>query len=222
MLLKFDSNRLRKVLLFAVMVVCGMQSALTFSRGGLFQTACAVLISCMYLLKDPRLRYTVLSVGGVLFLVANFVLLPYLDSFTGGELSSRFEDTSSTGRGGIFEADLEIWQENLILGVGPGVATEIRKQFYGKSIVAHTEFSRVLAEHGIFGVSAFFVLMLMCINRLKLPGTNRNRAIVAALVTWSMVYLLVNAMRLAAPCFLFGLSFALLIPENAGRHYGTR
>ena len=54
----------------------------------------------------------------------------------------------------ILLADLELWARNPILGVGPGMAAWGREEILDARISAHTEFSRLLAEHGLFGAAA--------------------------------------------------------------------
>ena len=69
---------------------------------------------------------------------------------------SKVSDT--TGREDIARADLEVWFDNPVLGVGPGVAKEYRAATFGRAAAAHTEFTRLLAEHGILGLVALIIL----------------------------------------------------------------
>ena len=211
--LKQGTSRSFKILMFTAMTVFATQSALTLSRGGLALAVCGSFVAAVFLMRDARSRIKILALGGIIFLTAYFVILPRLNTFTGGAVSSRFEDTSSTGRGKILEADLEIWSNNLLMGVGPGRAIEYRKELY-KDIAAHTEFSRLVAEHGIFGLAAFLLLLIMCLQRFQSVSGMKNKGIMAAMITWSILFMAINAMRLAAPSFLFGLTFVTLLPET--------
>jgi len=137
--------------------------------------------------------------------VAHYVLLPGLDAFTEGTLSERFQDTDTTGRDSLVESDLRIWAAHPVLGVGPGQAKDYRA-LHG--VAAHTEFTRLLAEHGSAGLGALLLLVVAAVQNTRRPDGPRERGLVAALLGWSFLYMVNSAMRLVAPSFVFGLSFA--------------
>jgi uncharacterized membrane protein YGL010W len=72
---------------------------------------------------------------------------------------------------------------------------------------SHTEFSRLLAEHGLFGLGALLLLALMTAQRFRQAQTPVSRAMVLSMMGWSLLFMAHSAMRLAAPAFLFGLAF---------------
>src|SRR6185503_7010767 len=111
-----------RLVLISLLLFFGVQSAMTFSRGGLYGAAGAILLSCLYLFKGGRQRVKPLIALAALALLITFVVLPQLDEFTGGRLSARFRQTRLTHRDAIIEADLRVWAEHPIFGVGPGVA----------------------------------------------------------------------------------------------------
>jgi O-Antigen ligase len=202
-----------KVVMFLVVVVLGVQSALTFSRGGLYMAALGTILASFYLMRKPGARIRIVAVIGAIVLVGNFFLLPRLDAFTGGALSTRFMNTSSTGRDKIVMIDLDIWRNNLILGVGPGVAMLHRYRAY-KWIAAHTEFSRLLAEHGVFGLVAIALLIAMAVQAMRRANTVMGKALAAAMIGWTFLFLLVDGMRMAAPSLTFGLSWITFVSET--------
>lgn len=205
-LLKSQSRTYLKIMAFGAMVFFAIQSAMTFSRGGLYGAAGAALVAIYYMSRDRQARLKVVFVGVVTVLLAAFVVLPSLESITGGKLSARFENTSTTGRSQIVESDLDLWAEHPIFGVGVGMS------FYRESgwKDAHTEFTRLLAEHGSFGFLALVLLLVGGWQKLRAAETPKGRAIMAALVAWSLLFMLDKAMRLVAPSFTFGLAFATL------------
>jgi len=184
------------------------QSALTFSRGGLWIAGISGLVVFLYLVRDKQTRFRVLSVAGLLFVVGQYILVPQLDAFTGGALSKRFRNLSTTNRDLLIRADLAIFEEYPILGVGPGMAKYHRGAVVGVTGAAHTELTRLLAEHGLFGLVALFLLILMGLKNFQRERSIQVRATVAGMVVWTLVYMLANAMRTVAPSFNFGLSFA--------------
>jgi len=206
-------SKVVRTILFALMLGLMIQSALTFSRGGLYNAIGGAVIGFIFLAKDARSIIKIILATALILGLANFVIIPRLDEFTNGALTARFENTDPTNRDHIIEADLQIWSEHPIFGVGPGQATIYRKAImYGA--VAHTEFSRLFAEHGFLGFMSLICLLLSGIRTLIQTNGSKARATKASLMTWSMLYMLNAAMRLAAPSFLFGFAFASLESEE--------
>ncbi len=214
-LLSLDTKATRgmKLMMFILLIILAIQSALTFSRGGLYAAAGASIIAVFFLIRLPQRRLKVIGGILVLLLVTNFVLLPQLDAFTDGALSRRFTNTKLTGRDKLVRADLQAWSDNPVFGVGPGQAKAFRQSFRADTS-AHTEFSRMLAEHGVFGLFAILVLLAMAIQHLRRAPFGAGKAYVAAMISWSFFYMLTAAMRLAAPSFIFGLSAVNMLPED--------
>lgn len=203
-----------RVLRFMMIAVIGFfitQAALTFSRGGLYNAIGAAFFGSLFLMKDARSRINLIVVMVLLIVAAQFVLLPQLDAFTGGALEARLQDVDPTGRGELLEADLKIWANNPILGVGPGQATASRDELM---LIAHTEFSRLLSEHGVFGFAALIALLAAGWVAFKRARGAQSKALVVALVAWSFLFMLNAAMRTAAPSFVFGLAYATFQLEN--------
>ena len=196
-----------------LMIFFAAQSALTFSRGGLYNVAGAILLASLLLLKDARTRVQFVLVVAIVIGGSYFVVLPRLDAFTDGALSARFEDTSTTGREEIARMDLDIWQDNPTLGVGPGRATEHRAEM-GFEVSAHTEFTRLLAEHGILGLVALLVFLAAIARNFIKAGSAQEKALVVALSGWTFLYMLNAGMRLVAPAMMFGLTFAYFRPAG--------
>ncbi len=202
-----------KALLFVAMVAMAAQSALTFSRTGLYNAGISAVVAAIYLARDGRTRLKILGVIVIGFLVANYLLLPKLDEFTSGALLTRFRNTSLTGRDTIIKADLQIWSDNPVFGVGPGQATTLRAESYRESS-AHTEFSRLVAEHGAFGFMAFLLLIFIGFQNLRREGAIHNKAVMVALTCWSFGFMMVTAMRLVAPAVLLGLGAVTLLLDH--------
>jgi len=201
-----------RALMLIVTLWLATQSALTFSRGGLYTAAGGAVLGILYLSRDARARVKIILIAALLFVVVSYVVLPRLDAFTGGAFSARFENTDSTGRNTIAQADLQIWGEHPVFGIGPGESKMEHAQYYRK-IATHTEYTRLLAEHGLFGLAAGLLLFVMAalslghINRMR---DVRARAMIAPMAVWSLLYMVDKAMRLVAPSFAFGLCFITL------------
>lgn len=160
-------------------------------------------MACFFLLRDRGSRFRFVAVAVLLVALGCFVVVPALDTFTGGAFSIRFADTKLAHREDLMRSDLIVWQENPILGVGPGMLAEHRA-------MPHTEFTRLVAEHGTFGLAAILTLLAMAVNIVRNGKTTIARGLSAAMLGWSLLFMLDKAMRIAAPAGIFGLAFVTL------------
>lgn len=204
------SNRVLKIAMLACSIWLLGQTLMTFSRGGLVTSLVAILIGLPYLVRQKKMRIALVFAGGTAFLLMYFFILPLLDQFTQGALKVRYEQSTTTGRGLIVQSDMIAFGEHPLLGVGPHQSKEYHKLLFRFSS-AHTEYSRMLAEHGSFGVIALLILSALIWKRLRAPGTPLGKAYAVCFMTWALVFMAHSAMRLAAPSFLFGLAATTLV-----------
>jgi hypothetical protein len=108
--------------------------------------------------------------------------------------------------------DLELWRENPIFGVGPGMGMLYRVSML-KWVASHTEYSRLLAEHGVFGLMALLLLIVMAVRSIRRGNSILGKAMAASMIGWAFLFMMIDGMRLAAPAFAFGLSFATILPN---------
>jgi O-antigen ligase len=202
------TDRLLKLLMLGAMLFMAAQSALTFSRGGLYNCAGGIALASIYLLRNAKTRRSLMLVAVVVFVLGSFVIYPRLDSFSGGSLGERFSNTNTTNRIQIVLDELRVWQDHPILGVGPGGSNSV-----GAS-TAHTEFARLPAEHGVLGAIALLLLLVAALRSIRKAKSVKGKAIAVCLIGWSFLYMLNAAMRLSAPAFMFGLAFATVLPES--------
>lgn len=197
-----------RLLMFGGVITFGAVSALTFSRSGLYNAGAAALVIVLFSAREVRTLMRLLVVAGLLYLVASAVIIPGLEQFTQGAISQRFQDVSIGQRVDIAQADLKIWEDNFLFGVGPGLAKEQRHLASGPA-AAHTELSRLLAEHGILGLLALALLAAMAFRNIARVETSSDKGLVAGLLVWTLFFFLNSAMRMVAPSFIFGLTFAI-------------
>ncbi len=204
-----------KVLFFLVSVFLIAQSAMTFSRGGLYMACGGAIPALIFLIQDRRVRFQLLIAIITLFLTINFILIPNLDSFTGGALSKRFSETQLTGRDSLALSDLEVFLENPVFGVGPGQTPHYRnRELRVSRASSHTEYTRLLSEHGVFGLIAILLLLSMAVQNFRRSQTPKGKAVVVSMTAWSLLFMASIAMRLVAPAFVFGMTGATILPEN--------
>lgn len=182
------------------------QALLTFSRGGVYSFGVGLAFFGFHLMRSRggRRRFLVLFVLFAALLSA--IVFPSLDNFTGGTLAERFQDTDTTGRLEAAQADMRAFLDNPLVGVGVGQAVDYHREVLGMSVAAHTELTRLLAEHGLFGLLAIAIMAVMLISRYLGNRPGLSRATTAALAVWSMSITLHTAMRIVAVPLAFGLA----------------
>lgn len=186
------------------------QATMTFSRNGPYLAAGSIAVATLFLLRDIRSQLTIVFGGIVFYLAFNFILFPFLQDFTEGKYQERvIEDYTTSGRDMIVMTDLEIWAAHPFFGIGAGMSEDERELITNEPRAArdHTEYSRLLAEHGLFGLAALLVLIIMGVQTFARSPTVQVRSFRVSMMAWSMAYMLVNSTRTVAPAVLFGLGF---------------
>ena len=201
-----------RALIVGITILLLIQSVLTFSRGGLWTTFGALLVFAFFSLRDRkvRLRSMILAI----ILTTGFLLIfPYANEFSGGALGIRVQDTNPTGRDRLVQEDWQIFLENPWFGVGPNQSKYLHVLYY-RGAFTHTEYSRMLAEHGIFGLVSLVILVWASIQRYLSKAQVEQWGFRVLFTTWALLYMIHSAMRLVAPAFLFGLGAARIILDE--------
>lgn len=182
------------------------QATLTFSRGGVWTIAGALAVGFVFLARDRRqfrnILFATISIG----LLSYFVIYPGIDNFTGGTLTKRFQSTDLTNWDLIIRTELQMFRDNLALGVGPGVSELMRPLYNFKNADSHTEYSRLLADHGVLGLLALIILVWVALARSLRQGTPEQKGVRMMNLTWALLYMLHAGMRTVAPGMTFAMS----------------
>lgn len=207
-----EAIRERHPRLAAVYVCLGLwlatQSSLTFSRGGVMSAMIALGVGMVYqAIRRGHLLQSLLVVGGV-GVLAIYVVLPRLDTLTDGALNARFSDLESE-RTSLAEEDISFFLDHPFVGIGAGETAFMRES--GVRAPAHTEYTRLLAEHGMFGIAAIILLAVMAGRTVRRapPG---YRAYCLALLVWVFAQMAYANLRITAVAFAF--AFAGLRPAS--------
>ncbi len=166
------------------MMVFLFQAIMTFSRGGVIGGVIGILVVMIFIIKNSSYgAYTKnyrLVKYVILISIAGFMLFKIADGITGGMIMNRYKgETAGTllgtkeqtlnnitsNRYDIFRGDLELWSQNPVFGVGVGASRYLRSRV--DDVIAHVELSRLMAEHGIFGIIYFLFLISFGIQILK-------------------------------------------------------
>ena len=147
---------------------------LTFSRGGILVGVFGIvlLIYFQIILMKKRINYFYIILSLILMGLAISVsnnltdgnlFLRYSGETTGTLIGSKEKDINqfTSGRFIIFLEDIELFEENVLLGVG--VKQSVFKRVNTEGIITHVEFGRLLSEHGIFGLFICFIFIYLLV-----------------------------------------------------------
>jgi len=182
-------------------------AVLSFSRTGIYLFGAGLLVAAPFL-SLHRLLHPLTLVGACLAIIAGLSAWTYLERFSGGKLGQRFANVDLTGRDRIARQDLELWQKNMVFGVGIGMSGLERDEVGGTRVAAHTEYTRLLAEHGLLGIVALVLLLAAAALNVLRRRPSYAKPVMIAGTAWAMLYLAISGMRTAAPAFLIGLGLA--------------
>ena len=107
------------------------------------------------------------------------------------------------GREAIAATELDMFMENPIWGIGVGKNKEYREQMTGIVAASHNEITRLLAEHGSFGIVA--LVILFC-TPLVLYFNNKEHLFLLPFFIFWLLTINHAAMRIAAPAFIYALT----------------
>jgi hypothetical protein len=216
-----------KYLDFIILFGISIRLLLTFSRGGVLAPIGALLLPINILAKFQKIE----SFFKNFIAVALFSTLPFLlvNNLTEGALLLRFSgetrktidgnaekdiESISSGRSSIVENDLEIWSENIFFGVGPGESPKYRGGGLFASTQTHTEYSRLLSEHGILGLFINFILIIYIPLKIYFSKiSSQIKYIKLSFIIISVLSMTHSAMRTVVP-FLFYAFGAVNIVEQ--------
>jgi len=202
---------------FLILIVFFVLGTITFSRGGIFAAIISIICSISFYFFHDHKKIHMISKSIGIIIISVIVWISII-SVTDGVIMQRygFGESGSgvkmildlTGRAKIYKIDLNIFYDHFFTGVGPGQATGLRELYgYGKQVIAHTEYSRMLAEHGILGLFSLLMLIGISITQLLLSCSIKNKFIQILFGVLAVLTLGHSAMRLAMSPFIYGFLF---------------
>ncbi|MEG2102625.1 MAG: O-antigen ligase family protein [Flavobacterium sp.] len=223
-LLLFSKSKKKIILNGILLILVSYRAIVTFSRGGVI-TGIAMIVCLMVVIYYISNSLGKAKVGLVLILawLLGIGIWGYTISQTSGLIEKRYANQDAKGRqktdrfGGreaVMSADLKMFFDNPITGVGAGMGKELRKDSLGQEVASHNEITRMLSEHGVFGI---FGLLILLITPFVLYVNNRQHLyFLSFFIFW---FLTINhaAMRTAAPEFIYALTLLFVqikLPEK--------
>lgn len=210
----FLSQSKRMFLLNAFLfVVCSYRAIVTFSRGGVI-TAFGMIVLVLiitYLFSNnsgkSKVRWIVVLSGIMIVSIWTYSAIQ-----TSGLINKRYANQDAAGRektdrlGGreaVMGTELALFQENPILGIGIGMGKSYREHIIGKEVASHNEITRLLAEHGLFGI---FILLILLLTPFVLFLMNYQNIYFFSFYVFWLLTINHAAMRIAAPAFVYALT----------------
>lgn len=196
---------------------------ITFSRGGMLTAIAMILVFCymIFRLLNKQAKSKFLGVFSILIFLAISAWF-YSSYQTGGLIGKRYsnqdaagrmKESRMSGREDIMQTDLNYFYENPVFGVGPGIGGMLRGEEGLQGVQAHSEPTRLLAEHGSFGL--IILLLLIFVPLLKYFRFRQYHHIYffPFIIFWGLT---INhaATRIVAPGVLYALTLLNVYIKN--------
>lgn len=206
LLLNMQRGKLYRLIILILLLWLVGQTILSYSRGGLWNALGAILVCCFFIFRNNKYRAKIIGYSLIFFVAIKFIVFPMVET-SSGRYGSRFKSFDLTDRDSMMEADLIIFSQNPLLGVGPGQAFYLYTMTYRESD-SHTEYTRLLSEHGIFGIIALLTLFGSSFRKYLASGRSFEKAFSLSFMFWTYLYMIHAAMRLVAPSMMFSLALS--------------
>ncbi|CAM3113872.1 O-antigen ligase family protein [Flavobacterium frigoris] len=206
-------SKLLLVLNLLIALNISYRGMVTFSRGGMITgfLMIVLLLSFLYFKSNFRGRVK-LNYIIVVIALAMMAIWGYTSFQTGGLINKRYsnqdaagrvKESQLTGREDIAQTEVNMFLNNPIFGVGVGKGVEVREVESGTFVLSHDEITRMLAEHGAFGVLGLLILIF---TPLVLYFENKFNMFLLCFVAFWFLTINHAAMRTAIPAFVYSLS----------------
>lgn len=186
---------------------------LTFSRGGMITGFGMILIFIFFMYYNSKyvgkVKLNYLIVIMTIVMSATWI---YTSVQTDGLINKRYANKNAngiekadrfTGRGELAEDELQMFLDHPFFGIGVAKGTDLRTEKKGYITASHDEITRMLAEHGAFGILGLLILIATPV--IYFLGNKQNIFLFCFITYW---FLTINhaAMRTASPSFIYALA----------------
>lgn len=220
----FSKSKIELLINGVLLVFISYRGIVTFSRGGII-TGVVMIICLLFLLyyfssAKGRSKFTLVF---VLTIALGVGIWGYSSFQTKGLIEKRYANKDALGRekkdrlGGreeIMDADIALFLDNSILGVGVGLSEEKRADQLGVTVASHNEITRLFSEHGLMGI---FALLIIGVTPFVFYIENKQHLYFLSFYFFWLLTINHAAMRTAAPAFVYALSLLFVqvkIPEE--------
>jgi hypothetical protein len=213
-------TRLIRLVLLGAMGGLIVVAMLTFSRGGVYTFGLVVTCTLFLVFKNNPIWHEMALVVILTGLLASLLIWPWFNEFTSGFGAERFSSLDTSSRWELAQSQIQVWLENPIFGVGPGLSKGEVVDYLGFALNTHTEYTRLLAEHGLYGLLALIILINGALKSYRRAKYWETRVWVIALMIYTFTYMAQAATRTVTPGFVYGLGWATLFPRASNERTG--
>lgn len=214
-----------KILNLGIFGALTFRALVTFSRGGVITAIVAFgcFLIFYYAAVSQKKRNEIVFLTGI-FCFSLVGIWAVSSTQTDGLIDLRYANKDhlgrekadiTTGRSKLFKEELEGFISNPFLGIGSSRAKDQRIEEEGQGVTSHSEVSRSLAEHGIFGV---VILVILIFKPFELRSQNTKNYFFYAFLAFWFATINHSSMRIAAPAFIYGLALLNVKYENNSVH----
>lgn len=230
-LILFSKSKIEMFINSGLLLLVSYRAIVTFSRGGVItaivMVVCLLCILYYFSNAQGRIKFSWVFILTGLMAVG---IWTYSSLQTSGLINKRYANQDAIGRikkdrlGGreeIMDAEIKLFMDEPILGVGAGMSKYKRTELLkGEEVASHNEITRMLSEHGLFGIFGFLILF---ITPFALYINNKQHLYFLSFYVFWLLTINHAAMRIAAPAFVYALTLLIVqvkIPEKAEESVG--
>jgi O-Antigen ligase len=209
----FIKDRFINMIDMALIGLISYRGIVTFSRGGILTAVISILafsaVYFYYARGKQRINFSyklvfviLLSLG--VWAISSINTGGLIDKrYSNQDAAGRIKEDVTTGRVDLLDAELLAFYENPLTGIGVGKIKEYRYEQTGRLSATHNEMSRMLSEHGLFGL---FALVVLFFTPLLFRVKNKTNLLLYSFFIFWFMTINHSSMRIAAPAFIYGLS----------------
>lgn len=212
-LLFHSKEKLILIINFSLLLMIAFRGIVTFSRGGMICGLVMIILLMIVLFRVTKRSAKVKLIWVIIFSFISFLMIWFYSSnqtsglidkrYANEDAAGRLKESRLSGREAIIENEFNLFLDHPFMGIGVGKGKEYRYALTKDAIASHNEITRMLAEHGAFGVLG---LLILIITPLALYINNKQHIYLLSLFAFWLLTINHAAMRLAAPAFLYAMS----------------
>ena len=179
--------------------------------------ACAAVFILLYFLQAKIRTKAVMmpkliAIGGVIlvtWIITSVSTLGLIDKrYANQDAAGRTKGDITTGRLELIDEEMEAFYKYPLTGIGVGKVREYRQAQTGRFSNTHNEVTRILSEHGLFGLLGMLILIVTpLIFRIR----NRSNVLLFSFLAFWFLTINHSSMRIAAPSLIYGLALITII-----------
>lgn len=219
-LILIKTNKITFFINCVVLSLIFHRALLTFSRGGILTGIIIIVILLASILFYAEYRSKiVLKIGFFVVLFSSIFIFTscetndrLLERYNKNSLITILQPKGNAGRPDLAITEINMFVENPIFGIGAGGVATNRKLELKTELCSHNEITRLMAEHGVFGILSILILLII---PFQLYFENKNNIYFFSFYAFWFLTINHSAMRIAAPSLIYSLTLLNINFNNA-------